>query len=271
MGFIAASSLNTMLMLDLNDLSTSVISSENPPSGRSEHSAVLYESKMILYGGMKYSNMGRTTQYCGDTFMCDLDTFTWTKCDTKNDPPNVCGHSAVIYQHQMWIFGGYSDSPKQLNVVRSLDLKSFTWRVFTETCGIPPSPRYHHGSTVFQGKLIIFGGDSRLTRFERRSQEEEKELLGERKGDSTGKSPGNTLDGIFIFDIESRTWTRSLKSSLPLHCRIVSIGGRKVFCQTETYAPNMSTTVGYSRLRTSHLKSRTLPLNLFYASFFGKI
>jgi len=75
------------------------------PSERTDHSAVLYEGQMYIFGG--YDGKTRFS----DLYKCNLRkaTFKWKRIAGDGTLPlNRFGHTAVIYEHSMFIFGGWN-------------------------------------------------------------------------------------------------------------------------------------------------------------------
>jgi hypothetical protein len=99
----------------------------NKPKGRHFHAAVVYHNRMYLFGG-------KSNGYMNDLFCLDFgaeyciaeparlvalnfllfffsDTMTWSQEDNvSGKPPSKrYGHSAVVYNKCMYIYGGYDD------------------------------------------------------------------------------------------------------------------------------------------------------------------
>lgn len=110
------------------------------PEPRSHHSAVVYGSKIIFFGGFRSSNM----RY-NDIWILDTTTDEWSQphpgiTETKPDGEVVFkrnwpevplprgSHSATVVGNQMFIFGGYGGAGyarRDFNDVIALDLE--TW------------------------------------------------------------------------------------------------------------------------------------------------
>jgi N-acetylneuraminic acid mutarotase len=75
------------------------------PSQRKDHSAVLYEGSMYIFGGYD----GKTRYE--DLYKCSIKsgTFKWRKIIGEGTLPlNRFGHTAVVHEHSMFIFGGWN-------------------------------------------------------------------------------------------------------------------------------------------------------------------
>jgi hypothetical protein len=86
----------------------------------------------------------------------------WTKPTLKGSAPVARGgHTAVLADYQMIIFGGhyYGGSSKfeYLNDTHVLDVETSTWH--NVRCGGEiPEPRYGHSSIALGSKMFVFGG-----------------------------------------------------------------------------------------------------------------
>ena len=80
-------------------------------------------------------------------------------------PVNVVGqvrpckrslHSAVVYENNMVIFGGY-DGLNRVNDLYLFNFSTHTWKLLP-SMGLAPSPRDRHTAVVHLNKLYVFGG-----------------------------------------------------------------------------------------------------------------
>ena len=115
-----------------------------------------------------------------ELYRYDFKGNSWEKVNalSKISPPNRAGHSSVIIDNQMIIFGGKDDENEKLNDTWVFDLNSQQW----ENCN-PEEPlpinRSGHSATVYQNLMIIFGGIHEVTR---------------------------ELDDCWIFDPKNKSW-----------------------------------------------------------------
>jgi Galactose oxidase, central domain len=116
---------------------------------------------MIVYGG--FVKGVRTNQI--DKFLFQENR--WVKVNvppTSPMPKARCGHSAVIHQNSMWIFGGKDDDNRKLNDLWRFDLGTNTWQEI-KVQGPLPTERSGHSMEVFEGQyLLIFGGIYEITK-----------------------------------------------------------------------------------------------------------
>lgn len=120
-------------------------------SPRDGHTAVLYNGKMIVFGGEDGSGL------LGDCYEVDLSTYTSTKkALTGSTISPRFEHSAVVYNDKMIIFGG-SDAGGERNDCYEVDLKTYNVTAKPLT-GDPISSMRGHRAIVYNGKMIVFGG-----------------------------------------------------------------------------------------------------------------
>ncbi len=136
---------------------------------------------MIAFGG--FVDSGREN----DLWEYGFESGQWKKIEpiTKEMPCKRSGHSAVIYQDKMYIFGGVDDEINRLNDLWEFDLKKKTWcELKVEN---PPASRNSHSATLFHHTMIIFGGMHDLTK---------------------------ELNDLYGFDFQTQSWRRYMKEDL---------------------------------------------------------
>lgn len=122
------------------------------PSIRTDHTAVLYENAIYIFGGYD----GKTR--FNDLKACKLENFEWVALpEVGVQPLPRFGHTAVVYNHSMYVFGGW-DGHETLEDLYQYSFTTNIWYELRRTLGIKPSPRYRHSCVVFNGSLFIFGG-----------------------------------------------------------------------------------------------------------------
>lgn len=89
----------------------------NLPPALDEHSAVIHEDSMIVFGGC--ANAERQDQ----TYAFNFKTLEWSIIgDGGLRPEARAGHSAVIDGNHMYIFGGQNNNDEKLNDIWRFDL-----------------------------------------------------------------------------------------------------------------------------------------------------
>lgn len=78
---------------------------------------------MLVFGGFVHGE--RTNSL----YKCNLTTMQWEIPHFSGTPPvGRSGHSAVVYNNAMYIFGGVEESTEALNDTWKLDLDTMIWR-----------------------------------------------------------------------------------------------------------------------------------------------
>jgi hypothetical protein len=77
----------------------------NYPGRLKGHTAVVYKTKMVVFGGQVAGGEGSNI-----TFIYDFIKGTWEKVEAKgNVPPRLDAHSAFIVEDTMYVYGGFKD------------------------------------------------------------------------------------------------------------------------------------------------------------------
>ena len=125
-----------------------------PPPPRCYHTSVLYENKMIVFGG-------NFAEINGEVYCLDLDTYSWTRFLQSSAPPDVKiarkQHSASIWKNMMVVFGGNSKFGT-LDSLIMLDMQKCKWSVVRTDL----RPRSGHKSFVKGDLLFLVGGGDSL-------------------------------------------------------------------------------------------------------------
>lgn len=79
-------------------------------------------------------------------------------------PKERAGHSAVLYENSIYIFGGKDDENFKLNDLWKFDLAARTWTNLETATGTAPMARAGHTANVYEGKMFIFGGIFEVTK-----------------------------------------------------------------------------------------------------------
>ncbi|MBD2596167.1 hypothetical protein H6G74_17810 [Nostoc spongiaeforme FACHB-130] len=88
-----------------------------------------------------------------------IPKFIWKKPNVQGIYPQPrYGHSAILYQASMIIFGGEDNNTYEaFNDVHLLDLTSWTW-IQPQISGQIPEPRSFHTTVLYQDKMLVWGG-----------------------------------------------------------------------------------------------------------------
>ncbi|XP_053373566.1 uncharacterized protein LOC123531059 [Mercenaria mercenaria] len=126
------------------------------PCIRRHHSAVVYNGAMYIYGG--YIDMKGSS---AELWRYQVDDEEWElvspRQQIRNTPSGRHGHTAVVYNKHMWLYGGNTDlSAKQ-------DLWSYSFGVNRwdrVKLKYGPPALTGHTATVIGTRMFIFGGET---------------------------------------------------------------------------------------------------------------
>lgn len=169
----SAYSFNDLWRLDMKTMEWSIapLSTNESPPARFDHSAVVVEDHMIIYGG-RSGNI-----FLGDMWAYSFTNMNWTwiaggNSSTGSEVPGLrFGHSAVVeHNKDMYIFGGYTDSGFSNEFIRcSVTEDPVTCVDLTNGCPSVPgsdavpaglSARYSHTMYADSTNIFVYGGSS---------------------------------------------------------------------------------------------------------------
>ena len=158
--------LNSLISLQMKlEVPFTDISVNNPPPPRGLFSMVSYNKKIIIFGGQSERNI---QTLFNDIWEYDISSNTWSEIDDiiGYKPSKRYGHSAVIYNDNMIIFGGDDMLPPNtyLNDLWSFNLTLRKWVHMNIQDGIIPKNRLGHKSFIYKNNLHVLGG--KMTPFE---------------------------------------------------------------------------------------------------------
>ncbi|KAH9500096.1 hypothetical protein Btru_076593 [Bulinus truncatus] len=160
------------------------------PSGRREHSAVIYKNCMYIYGGY-LDNSGSSDEF----WLFNIADEIWQQIP-HIQPGKRHGHVAIVALNKMWLHGGMKD----LVPFADLWVYNFNLCSWTKVKGRGASPTLANHSGHFFDKWLV--------------------LLG-------GTCSGEPMHDIWIFNIDTQTWKQispqvgELCPSLSLHTSVL--------------------------------------------------
>ena len=118
---------------------------------RTQHSAVTYDGKIYVFGGLSdpEHKMGFHTTF--DRY--DPSSDTWDLLSATGPPPRA-GHSAIVYNDKMYVYGGYNDT-KILDELWIYDFIAGTW---TQSGNHFKPAKFEHSVVVYNDVMYILGG-----------------------------------------------------------------------------------------------------------------
>jgi len=156
-----------------------------PPTPRLDFSMVTYKNQIFIFGG------GKDSKFNNDTFSLNLVTHTWSKIQPRSPsvPVPRQGHSSVLHESELLVFGGWIGGYAMLNDLWAFNLDTYWWRKIEISSGIhDPPPFYANKMFVSRNSLVVFGGHN-----------------GSRH-----------LNDLYLFDLETKKWEKvEQKGQLP--------------------------------------------------------
>lgn len=84
---------------------------------------------------------------------------------TERLPCPRSGHSASLYNGQMYVFGGKNDDSEKLNDLWSFNIHDYNWReIKVKNPETIPVARSGHTTDIYRGYLVLFGGIQDVTK-----------------------------------------------------------------------------------------------------------
>ncbi|KAF5312031.1 hypothetical protein D9619_002392 [Psilocybe cf. subviscida] len=128
------------------------------PEGRCGHIMALLDTRLFIFGG----RAGET--FLGDLWALDLLSLKsspqWEHLkpppDRQDFPEPRTGHTCVVYQDTIMIFGGQDDK-YHYNDTWALNTSTMQWSELT-CIGYTPAPREGHSATIIGDMMYIYGG-----------------------------------------------------------------------------------------------------------------
>lgn len=116
---------------------------------------VLHRDDMYIFGGRGTDDRARNNMFC-----VELANHRFKQINQINAPKERDGHSCVVHNDSLVVFGGIQGSLGSYNVYNDthvFDLATKTWREL-ETVGDVPAGREGHASWVIDDYMFIYGG-----------------------------------------------------------------------------------------------------------------
>lgn len=121
------------------------------PSPRKAHSAVVYNNKMIIFGGTDAANTP-----LNDIWSYDPYTNTWEDISPVNRPPARSYHTAVMASNEMIITGGFTPPGTYMKDTWSYDMVNNVWSQKADFTG-DENMMYGAAGAYNNGYFYIFG------------------------------------------------------------------------------------------------------------------
>lgn len=129
-----------------------------PPPPRGGHTGVMVGNLFIVFGGTLYKGDNKFA-YLNDTWALDVDTMKWHLPKCAGRPPGGrYGHTAVVVDYKVYIFGGKGEGGILYNDLWCLDVEKWSWAMIPSSTAAPPGTRFGHSMIAVGDKLAVFGG-----------------------------------------------------------------------------------------------------------------
>ena len=127
---------------------------KNFPEGKEQFSMFLKDREIIICGGLSAFMKGMTI------WSLNCEKLEWVKIPQKSPTNNRFGHTGVIYQNKIFLFGGRTKYGGAF-VSPGLEIFSLTENAFTNQDpegNIFPEPRKNHIAELIGNTMLIHGG-----------------------------------------------------------------------------------------------------------------
>ena len=137
----------TIWSLNLAKLEWVKLQTDGMTSNRYGHTGVVYQNKIIFFGGKtKYMNL---TYLCGlEIYSMNDNTFSTPTIEGKLSPELRKNHISALLGNQMFIHGGINENNEILNDCFLLSINTFKWNLCTINKLIQGPKLYGHASCV---------------------------------------------------------------------------------------------------------------------------
>ncbi|XP_035216879.1 LOW QUALITY PROTEIN: uncharacterized protein LOC118190290 [Stegodyphus dumicola] len=131
----------------------------NRPPCLQEHSMVCWKNTIYVFGGeIGFASTGETPLW-----ILDLNSQTWKKHHVRgsavHQPSGRRGHSAVVFDGAMHVFGGYQDLRGSSSELWMFDLGAERWSLIrTPSYFAQPPPRHNHSCVIHDDAMWVYGG-----------------------------------------------------------------------------------------------------------------
>src|SRR5690606_1528695 len=112
---------------------------------------LIYKDSIYVFGGFTDEKFAQTKAF----FKFNIYTKKWVQI-TASGAPQCGGHSAVLYDGQMFVFGGYGN--RFIDDVHCFDFQKKSWKLL-QVHGNKPPKRHRHSAVVVGDKMLIMGGN----------------------------------------------------------------------------------------------------------------
>ncbi|KAJ5080386.1 kelch domain-containing protein [Anaeramoeba ignava] len=158
-GYNLNSYLDDFFELDLKTYNWKSLPQE--PKGRHSHVAFFHNDEMIIFGGRLNHDGVRTN----DMWYYTLNEKKWREVKGFGEvPAERSSHVGVLFENQIYIFGGVDLNEDALNDLYSYSLDFCHWRkIILPSDFLIPPPCSSPTALLYKSRMIIVGGQYRLS------------------------------------------------------------------------------------------------------------
>eukprot|EP00005_Dracoamoeba_jomungandri_P004841 CAMPEP_0174251316 /NCGR_PEP_ID=MMETSP0439-20130205/1169_1 /TAXON_ID=0 /ORGANISM="Stereomyxa ramosa, Strain Chinc5" /LENGTH=697 /DNA_ID=CAMNT_0015331591 /DNA_START=33 /DNA_END=2123 /DNA_ORIENTATION=+ len=168
------------------DIAPGPFNSTDIPEERFSGSLVYYDNKLYLFGGTS-----ALRDISPVLWIFDTETLQWESQALPEEIQTRYGHTAVVHDDKMFVFGGYWPIPvdpfgeNEFFGLTVYDFITETWETLDAISG--PPFRASHSAVVYDGSMYIFGGE-------------------------VAEEVYNEKNDLWKFSFETETWTEIVTS-----------------------------------------------------------
>nr|CAH0110257.1 unnamed protein product [Daphnia galeata] len=150
------------------------------PISRKGHTAVVYEDRMLVYGGYQdmRGSLGELWEFSFNSHSWKMIHSSRAKKSSEVIPHGRHSHTAVVFDQGMWVYGGMTDLAERSDLWR-LDLVTMQWSS-VKCKPLGPGPLHGHSAVRVRSHMLVVGGEKQ----------------------------GNLSDEVWRFHFSTETWER---------------------------------------------------------------
>lgn len=124
------------------------------PGNISNHTAVVHDNKIYVFGGVGDENVKNNYLY-----ELDVDKHRWSAVNMYGTVPRPrSDHAACVIGNKMYVVGGSSQTVTAMNDVHCFDFDTLRWEELVPESQVRPDPRSGHCIVAVENRLYLFGG-----------------------------------------------------------------------------------------------------------------
>eukprot|EP00658_Telonema_sp_P-2_P082810 TRINITY_DN8821_c0_g1_i1.p1 TRINITY_DN8821_c0_g1~~TRINITY_DN8821_c0_g1_i1.p1 ORF type:complete len:388 (-),score=87.27 TRINITY_DN8821_c0_g1_i1:125-1288(-) len=128
-----------------------------PPMPRAFHTGTFVNDYLYIIGGRSLHRMSRSEFFLNDVYRYSVQSGEWQPVlfDGQEPFPSRAFHAATAHAGKIYMTGGYDGEEWRSDVI-SISLDPPSWAIL----GQMPEPRAKHSCSIFEGHLVLIGGEN---------------------------------------------------------------------------------------------------------------